>query len=335
VSDRDVLEPGITLRELRQIIRDRIVKAADRPLGDGDADERRHERLGDGERRHHRISCPAIGIPLESDVVVDNDDERLRLGLGQELIEIADTKRRGEDVLDSILVEGNGERTRLGRCGQSSLWEVRQVVADVGLAPRDDSHHVLRGVHRARGQEPGSRGDHRDQDDGRPHAERSATRHSSIRATQVNSLTLGLEREAIALGVSEHRPPSKAELGGWLREIDAPPGQLAIRVSDVGASEHDIGRWQPFRDGRPIPRPARGPAEDEQHRSIGRPDFEPPLIAIRHVLCDVEAHPFRPERLGSILVLDVDDDFAHTTDAHRGPPRTPARAGSVSMRVYP
>src|SRR6266498_5080956 len=44
------------------------------------------------------------------------------------------------------------------------------------------------------------------------------------------------------------------------------------------------------------------------------PHLEPALIPVRDVLDELEAHLFGPELLGTLLILDVDDDLADTSD---------------------
>ena len=84
---------GIAFRKLRQVV---VIGSSRLPIAllDRDPDQGRDERLGDRERRHHRVAPPAVDVALEDDLVVLDDDERLRLGLGQERLEVVDADRR-------------------------------------------------------------------------------------------------------------------------------------------------------------------------------------------------------------------------------------------------
>jgi hypothetical protein len=47
---------------------------------------------------------------------------------------------------------------------------------------------------------------------------------------------------------------------------------------------------------------------------VGRPNLQPALLSVGGVLDELEAHRLGPERLGPLLIFDLDDHLAHPTD---------------------
>jgi hypothetical protein len=84
----------------------------------------------------------------------------------------------------------------------------------------------------------------------------------------------------------------------------------------VVAVEHDVRGRQPLRSGRPLALPQ---AQNDGHRSVGRPHLEPAFLAVGRVLDEFEAERLRPEGQRAILVVDLEDDLMDSPD-HLLPP---------------
>ena len=83
VRDRDLGEPLVALKELRQIVGDRIVDAADGAFRDGDPDQCGDVGLGNREGGGDGVALEATEVAfVQHDVVLDDDE-----GLGPVLLE--------------------------------------------------------------------------------------------------------------------------------------------------------------------------------------------------------------------------------------------------------
>src|SRR6266487_2834737 len=125
----------------------------------------------------------------------------------------------------------------------------------------------------------------------------AAADHPNERAVVL--LAAGDQREPVAVGVLEQRPPAEGLLDRRQGELHAAGTQL------LGGLQARVGgAWS-----LPLAK-----IQDHDHGLVGRAHLQPALLPVGGVLDKLEAQGLGPERLGAILVLDLDDDLADTTD---------------------
>jgi hypothetical protein len=108
VTQRDLSEPRIPRRKLRQVLGHPIVDASDQALVDRDPDENRDERLRGRERGLQALASRAVEVALVSEAIVVNDEEREGLRVAQELVESPPFNAHNEVGLDA-----GAKRTRV------------------------------------------------------------------------------------------------------------------------------------------------------------------------------------------------------------------------------
>jgi hypothetical protein len=101
VAQRDLPESGISRRQLGQVLGHPIVDASDQSRVERDPDQRRHERLGGGERGLQALARSAPQVALEHEAVFVDDEKRERVRLVQELVESLPFAAHGAVGLDA------------------------------------------------------------------------------------------------------------------------------------------------------------------------------------------------------------------------------------------
>jgi hypothetical protein len=139
---RDLSEAGIPRNQLGQVLGYPIVEATDQALVDRDPDERRRERLRDGERRLQALAGGAVEVALIDEAVFVDNDKRERFSLAQELVELRPFTA-GEVGLDARgrgLARVPAGIRRAGNLCWSPTSDSRQITARASVDSSVDDH---------------------------------------------------------------------------------------------------------------------------------------------------------------------------------------------------